>query len=196
MARIYYDELRAALSSNIFDTLTTESNESQREMESIDTFNHAGRKELTGENYDHFREQLAKMKEALSNRANLATNLNNSIREALTLLINYMESYQFLDSSRLEEYNTYRTNCINGINYLNTLLHQQNRTDYNIIYQNIETVKNTLSELDKIIAKVEGLDSVYQQAQQILTEAFYGIDYFNSRVSDIKPDGLYTYSIS
>ena len=106
MARIYCDELRAALSSNIFDMLLAEANESQREMESIDTFNNAGKNELTGEKYDHFREQLGTMKEALSNRVNLATNLNNSIQEALTLLINYMDNYQFLDSSKINEYNT------------------------------------------------------------------------------------------
>ena len=196
MARIYCDELRAALSSNIFDMLLAEANESQREMESIDTFNNAGKNELTGEKYDHFREQLGTMKEALSNRVNLATNLSNSIREALTLLINYLDNYQFLDSSKINEYNTYRTNCINSINYLNSLLQQQNRSDYNTIYQNIETVNSTLEQLDKIIAKVEGLDAVYQQAQQILSEAFSGIDPFKVKVSEIKPDGLYSYSIS
>ena len=156
MARIYADELSAALSSNIFDLFSSEVAESQRESEMITTFNDKSKTVLTGDQYDQFRIQMTTFNNAIVTRASLADKLSSSIRQALQLLLDYMEGYAYLDTSKLDEYNRQKVNCLNAINYLNTLLQQTNRNDYSIIQQNISLTQNTMNELDKIIAKVQG----------------------------------------
>ena len=195
MARIYADELKATLSSNIFDLFSSEISESQRESEMITTFNEKSKMILTGNQYDHFRTQLVSFNDAMTKRGVLADKMGTSIKQAIQLLLDYMEGYAYLDTSKLDEYNRQKVNCINSINYLNTLLQQTNRNDYSVIQENISLATSTMTELDKIIKKVEGLDAVYAQAEQILASAFSGIDPFKTAVSSIKPDGTYSYRL-
>jgi hypothetical protein len=196
MARVYYDELKATLSStNLLDLLNSESIESQKENEMLASFNETTKATLTGEQYERFRSQFAYMINVLSTRKALAESMGSGIKEAIELLLNYMEGYAYLDSSKISEYQNARTRCVNSINEMNSLLQQQNRNDYATLQKNIELANYTISELDKIITKVQGLEPVYAQAQQILANAFSGISQFQNKVSSINPDGVYTYEI-
>ena len=211
MAKVYYDELTAAMNSDIFDRLSADQQESRSLKDVISDFI-TGSSVLTGEQYDTYRSQLDTFNKTLDQRISLDENLSSSIKEALQLLISYMDGDLYLDSSKLNEYVYYRDICINSINKLYSMLNETYEVRYTgsdgktyvsqaPVYDSAE-VKNqiaeaekTLAELDRIITKVQGLDAVYAQAESILNSAFSGIAPFGSAVSSIKPDGLFSYRV-
>ena len=57
----------------------------------------------------------------------------------------------------------------------------------------IEQATQTLAELDRLITKIEGLEEVYNKANQILQEAFSELDGFKAGVESITPDTNFEY---
>ena len=212
MAKVYYDELTAAMASDIFDRLEADKRESQAVKEVLSTFISSSQTVLTGQQYNSYRSQLATFNNALDQRMNLDEALSTNIRSALQLLIDYMDGDLYLDSSKLEEYMYYRELCVNSIDKLNYMLNEMYEVRYtdsagrvqvtstpvydsNEVRQQITQAEEALTELDRVIVKVQGLDAVYAQAESILNSAFQGITPFGNAVTSIKPDGLFSYRV-
>ena len=208
MAKIYSDELKATLSSGTLDMFEKEESESKTLNDAINNFVTSNKDKLSGEQYDKFRSQFEKFSESLGKRMALAASLGAAIKEAIQLLVDYIGEDTCLDSSKLDEYKQERQTCANSIDTLKGMLSatqqvEQNgvmvtvsKYDSSEINQKIALAEQTLTELDRIIAKVEGLDAVYAKAEAILSGVFSQIDGFKSTVASITPSGLYSYSIA
>ena len=208
MAKIYSDELKATLSSGTLDMFDKEASESKTLNDAISNFVDNNKDKLSGEQYDNFRSQFEKYSEALAIRMALAASLGAAIKEAIQLLVDYIGEDTSLDSSKLDEYKQERQTCASSIETLKGMLNATHQVEkdgvmvtekkYNSaeVSQKIALAEETLAELDRIIAKVEGLDAVYAKAESILSGAFSQIDAFKSNVSSIKPGGIYSYSIA
>lgn len=211
MAKIYLDEIDAFLSSGTIDTLTIDSKESTNINEAIDSFVTGSNGKLIGNHWDTYRTKFDSFSKALQTRIAVANKLGAAISEALQLLKDYLGEDQMLDSSQLDEYKKQRQTCQNSIDNLNSMLTQttqvqytdasgqvQTRTeplyDANEIRSQIAVAQETLTELDRLITKIEGLDAVYNQAEGILKAAFGDIQTFQSEVEAIMPDPTYKYS--
>lgn len=212
MAKIYKDEISAALSSDIFDRLDADKQESTNLKGIVNGFISSSKANLTGDQYDTYRAQYELFNQALEQRIALADNLSSSIRQALQLLLDYLGEDLFLDTSKLDEYIFNRNKCQKSLDRLKVMLNETIETTYTgsdgrtytrsekkynsaEIQAQITLAEATLAELERIIKKVQGLDAVYAQAEGILNSAFSGISPFGSSVSAIKPDGIFSYQI-
>jgi len=195
MAKIYLEELQAAMSSDIFSRLETDKQEATAVKEKISSFVSTSKETLTGKIYDGYRTQFDTFCTTMDQRIALADNLSSSIKSALQLLIDYMEGDLYLDTARLNEYYNSRTICEKSIERLKQML---NNTAYdaNEVRKQISLAEETLAEIKRIIVKLEGLDAVYGQAESILNSAFSGISPFGSSVTAIKPSGIYSYRLT
>ena len=180
-------------------------------MKIVTNFISSSKASLTGDQYDNFRTQFGTIMNALEQRIALAEKLSSCIREALELLLNYLDGDLFLDTSKLDEYIYNRNKCQRSLDRLKVMLNETIETTYTVngqTYTRVEKKYNsaeiqaqitlaeaTLAELERIIKKVQGLDAVYAQAEGILNSAFSGISPFGSSVSAIKPDGIFSYQI-
>lgn len=210
MAKIYLDEIDAFLSSGTMDCLTADSKEGGTINEAILNFNDASRFQLEGNNWDQYRSKLASFNEAMQVRMSVASKLGAAIQEALKLLKDYLGDDLMLDSSKLDEYKRQKQNCRDSIDKLNAMLNettQVEQTDANgvkttvtvAVYDagdiraQISLAEETITELDRLITKIEGLDAVYQQAEAILQTAFSEVTAFQNQVSGIMPDATFSY---
>ena len=210
MAKVYLDEIDAYLSSSTTNTLTVDSTESSNIGEAIQSFVDGSKAQLDGVNWDNYRTKFAAFSQAMQTRMRLASKLATAIEEALRLLKDYLGEDQMLDSSQLEEYKLQRQSCQNSIDTLKGMLNAtrqvqytdangqtQTRTeplyDANEIRSQITLAEETLTELDRIIKKIEGLDAVYSQAESILQAAFSEVTTFKSEVESIVPDFTCSY---
>ena len=209
MAKVYLDEIDAFLASGTISTLTTDVSDGTSVNDALLNFVDLSGTQLEGVNWDKFRGKFGEFNTALQARINLAKKLEEAINEALTLLKEYLGDDQMLDSSKLEEYKKSRQTCQNSIDNLNAMLTETREVqveeggqtyitrttlyDSNEIRSQISLATDTLTELDRMIAKIEGLDEVYSRAEAILQSAFAGIDTFRSQVESIVPDATYSY---
>ena len=210
MAKVYLDEINAFLESSTLDTLTKDSEESGSSSNALESFVNGSSKELNGKQWETYRGSFASFNAALQARTALAQKLGEAISKALKLLQEYLGTDQMLDSSKLDEYKRQRQTCLNSIDKLNQMLTAtkqvevagENGTkklvsvamyDVSEVRAQITQANETLTELDRLIEKIEGLDEVYKQAEAILQEAFTGIDVFKNQVSGITPDRKVSY---
>lgn len=210
MAKVYLDEINAALSSDVFSSFSNDSSESKTLSSAIENFIDGSRATLVGSNWDQYRSKLVQYNAALLSRINYAAKLGEAIQEALQLLKDYLGDDAMLDSSKLDEYKRQRQICSNSIDSLNAMLNETvtvknvdssgNVTysqvaayDASEIRAQISLATETLKELDRLIEKIEGLDAVYSQAESILQDAFSCINTFGDSVGAIVPDSLFEY---
>ena len=210
MSKVYLDELNAALSFSTFSTLEQDSRDATSVGNSIKSFVDGSSTVLTGEQWDKVRSKLGVYDQALAARVEVAMHLSDAIKKALTLLKDYMSPYKCLDSSKLEEYKQERALCYQSKQNLEQMLTETVTVSYkksdgsigyttklaydsSYIKSQIFLAEQTLKELDKLIAKVEGLDAVYAEAEGILKSAFDEISTFKNKVTAITPSGKYSY---
>ena len=210
MAKVYLEEINAFLGSGTLDTLTIDSTEGNTINEALLDFCDLSSNQLVGVNWDNYRSKLSSFNKAMQTRMKLAKNLGDAIREALQLLKDYMGEDLMLDSSRLDEYRYQRQVCQKSIDTLNSMLSETTQIEYrdssgvtrvqtvplydaSEVREQISLAEETLTELDRIIDKIEGLDAVYHQAEAILQAAFSEISSFQSEVESILPDATFTY---
>ena len=210
MAKVYLDEIDAFLGSNTFDVLTNDSNNSKSINSSIDSFINGSKEQLVGVNWDGYRTKMGQYNEAFNSGMQIASKLGDAIKEALQLLKDYLGDDLMLDSSKLEYYRQQKTICENSIDTLKGMLSQTTTVEskdsngnsiqttqllYNTseINSKISLAEETLTELNRLINKIEGLDEVYNKADSILQEAFSGLESFGTSVTSITPDGRFEY---
>ena len=119
-----------------------------------------------------------------------------------------------LDYSKLEEIKLTRRQCSNTIDNIKRIMYatttvevfneetQENELQTVNLYNSneiaqfnarISELEEDIIELDKLIGKLEGLEAVYNQAQQILDDAFGEISEFNNKVGSIVPTAKVVY---
>ena len=192
MPKVYLSEINATLSSNIIPALETDSQESKNCETAVTGYINESPEKLKGDMWDKTREKMGIYNTSLKTRTELGTTLAEAIKKALTLLQDYMGEYQMLDTDQLPEYKKQRQICLDAIEQL-TAYAKDSKYNSAEIQAQIDQANEVLKELDKIIAKIEGLDPVYNEAMQILQEAFDKIPPFENGVKDIQPSGLYVY---
>lgn len=210
MAKVYLDEIDTFLASNTFDVLTNDSNNSKNINSSIDTFVNGSKDQLVGVNWDGYRSKMGQYNEAFNSGMQIASKMGDAIKEALQLLKDYLGDDLMLDSSKLEYYQKQKSICENSIETLRGMLTQTTTVegkdangnpvyttqllyDTGEINSKISLAQETLTELNRLITKIEGLDEVYNKAEAILQDAFSGIDSFGASVTSITPDGRFEY---
>ncbi len=212
MAKIYSDELEAAMSFTTFDTLNQDSTDATSTGDKLVDFIEQSGAELSGEQWEAVRAKMTEFQTALASRATVANHLGEAIQEALKMLKDYMAPYEMLDSSRLDEYKAARDEYEDAIETLTGMMGEMRLVSYpdpknegqyiegwehvydvNTIQAQIDATKAIIEELDKVIAKVEGLDEVYEEAEAMLEEAYQEVLQFQQQVSSITPSSKYVY---
>ena len=210
MAKIYLDEVDAYLSSGICNLVSNDKEEARTLTDNITNFIDSSKTKLQGNKWNEYRENFGKLNEALKTRMSLAMKLSTAIKEALELIKDYMGEDQMLDSSDLDEYKRQREICKNSIQTLNSMLNEKMEVEipdatgnmtkrmvpvYNSaeINTQLSLANETLTKLDRLITKIEGLDEIYNRAQQILQETFQNIEGFKNEVANITPDTTFQY---
>lgn len=211
MPKVYLDEIEAVLGSTTCSSLSTDSQEGKTVNETLDSYINGSKSTLKGEQWDKSRAKMQTFSDALKMRMELAQKLGEAIQEALKILKEYLGEDAMLDTSQLSEYQSQRQICQESINKLNSMLQEtepvqhtdangQTYVTYEHVYNTadvqakIKVAQETLTELDRIIEKINGLEAVYNKALGILQEAFAGISPFQSAVSSITPSGIYHYT--
>ena len=193
MPKVYLSEINATLNSNIIPALSTDSQEGQTTQTAVTSFLNDSPEKLKGDFWDKLRQKMeTSYNTALKTRVELAANLAEAIKKALTLLKDYLGEDEMLDTDKLPEYKKQRQICLDAIEQL-TEYAKDSRYNSAELQEQINQAKATLAELDRIIAKIEGLEPVYNEAMQIIQEAAAKISPFESAVKDIKPSGIFVY---
>ncbi len=210
MPKIYLDEIDAVLGSGTCSSLSTDSQESKTTKDALTSYISDSKSTLKGEQWDKSRAKMEAFSEALQTRIALAESLMEAIKKALTLLKDYLGEDSMLDTEQLPEYQKQREICVSSIEKLNAMLTEtrqvphtdaEGKTYYTTesvydsatIQAQIDQAKQVLTELDRIIKKIEGLEAVYNEAMAILEEAFAGVQPFSGQVTAITPSGIFTY---
>lgn len=211
--KIYSDELNAAMSFTTFDDLATDGSEATTMAHNLTEFITNSSSKLQGEQWNAAYNKLAEYNELLNKRITLANSLGAAIKEALTLLINYMEDYPSLDYSKYDEIVRTKKDCERTISNIRSIMYAYDWID--TVNDEGETIKKkvprytsaqiaefdariteleaSVEELKELIAKLDGLAEVYNKAQGILDEAFSQIESLSGEVNAIKPTPRYTY---
>lgn len=192
MPKVYLSEINATLSSNIIPTLTNDSQESKTTETSVTGYINDSAEKLKGEFWDKTREKMEIYNTSLKTRTTLGAELAEAIKKALTLLKDYLGEDQMLDTDKLPEYKEQRQICLDAIEQLTAYANDPKYNSSELQAQ-INQAKEVLKELDRIIAKIEGLEPVYNEAMQILQDAMAKITPFENAVKEIKPSGTYVY---
>ncbi len=212
MAKIYSDELDAALAFTTFDTLGQDSRDAASTGNQLVDFIEQSGAELSGEQWDAVRAKMAEFQNALGARATCAQHLGEAIQKALTMLKDYMAPDEMLDSSKLDEYKAAKKQCEDSIESLKGMLNEMKQVSYpdpdnegeykttwvpmydaDTINAQIAVASATLQELDRIIKKVEGLDDVYKEAEALMEAAYQEVLEVSSKIASITPSSKYVY---
>ncbi len=210
MAKVYLDEIEALLGSTTFNTLSVDSQEATSVSDAITDFVSGSKAQLIGDSWDNYRNKLETINEAMKARIALAKELGEAIQKALQLLKDYLGDDLYLDSDKLDAFKSQKQYCENSIAKLNSMLSETTSVTYQdtdgttkvksvALYDTAEiraqiaTAEETLQELNRLIAKIEGLDAVYAQAEAILQAAFSGVDGFKNQVAGFMPDKTVSY---
>jgi DNA repair ATPase RecN len=191
MAKLYLDELEAALSFQGLKNLTTDVSDSEKMISTLDEFISTSGEYLSGEPWDSVRTKVETYKKAMESRKKIAGELHSSIEEGLKLLISYMGEYQMLDSAQLNDCLNKKAECEKTISSLRSRLN--NSADSSSIRNQIATAESILEDLKKIIEKLEGLDAECSKALGIFESGNAGVSAFSSE-AQIQSSGKYVYN--
>ncbi len=191
MAKLYLDELEAALSFQGLKNLTTDVADADKMISTLDGFISGSTEYLSGDPWNGVRTKVESYKKAMESRKKIAGELHSSIEEGLKMLISYMGEYQMLDSSQLNDCITKRNECESTISSLRSKL--STATNTASIRNQISAAESILEDLNKIIEKLEGLDGVYNKAMGIFESGNAGVSAFSSEAK-IQSSGKYVYN--
>lgn len=163
---------------------------------------------LQGEQWDVVRNKLANYNSLFVMRSNVADSLLVAIEEAIKKVKDYLGEDLYLDSSKLEELRMLKRRCEENISNLKLLVDSQvlktvllaNGTETEkLVYvydearrnefkaQINEMENNVLPEVNRLIKKTEGLETVYSDAKALIMSVFENIEQFNEAVIALVP---------
>ena len=210
MPKIYLDEVEATNSSTLVSTLKNDSTDSANVNNAVALFVDSKDK-LSGPQWDKVRSKFAEYSNALDKRTAVAEKLNDAIKAALNLLIEYLGDDLMLDSSMLGEYESQKRTCQNSIDKLHAMLDEmetvtitdsngkktevtRHKYDQSTIKAQISSAEAVLAELQRLIDKINGLEAIYEQAVSILEPVFSEITEYGNIVSAITPSSKVVYN--
>ena len=203
MSAIYLTELTDALGCSAMGGLTADGTESGNIKGVIDEF--VADPRLQGSAWDSVRAKLSEFSAAFEARMNLVSNLSAAINEALNLLIEYMGEDKYLNPEDLE---TIRATCesskttlatIGGLLASTTVYTDPETGEESSVYvvadqgtrdalaAKMGELSEAIPEMERLIAKLEQFQEVYDKAVAILDAAFAEVDAFGTMVADIIP---------
>lgn len=199
MSAIKLNELQMMAKGSTFFELANESKESKNLQDDLSSFISNSNGKLEGQYWPIIEDKLNEFSTVINKRDEVAKLLSDSIQKALNMLIDYFgDDYTSLDYSQLDVIqgliNKYNSE-ISGIQML--LNNSQNIDDIrtrNILLGRLEIFKNKVRELEKIANKIEGFKKVYNDAMNILQDAFKEVDEFAKMVNSITPNEEVIYS--
>ncbi len=208
MAKVYLDEITAALSFSTFDTLSSDITDATSVDKAITSFTDNSSTILIGDVWDEARGKLEQFQTALTQRMNAASILGDAIKQALTLLNDYMEGYEYMDYTELPQLEATFAQLEASIANLESqiITYERVTTDkgnnsadtVEVFHQDIQDQVNSLKKekekLEQYITKVKGFEAVYNQAIAILDGAMAEISKFASIVDSITPSQKYYYT--
>ena len=210
--KISLSELRAASSFNENGNLQTESGNALTLQNSIQSFV-ANKKTLIGAGWESVFNSLSQYDEALAKRFEIAGSIFVAIRVALNKLIEYIGDYEVLDTSKAEEIANNIKDCEKIISSLEDAIARKKtinvydeetgdiKSSYEVDYysdsekeefsERIKKIRQIIdNDLQPLLDKINGLESVYLEAEGILAEAFSGLDDFENYVNGLQPHSI------
>lgn len=163
---------------------------------------------LQGEQWDVVRNKLANYNSLFVMRSNVADSLLVAIEGAIKKVKDYLGEDLYLDSSKLEELRILKRRCEENISNLKLLVDSQvlktvllaNGTEtekwvyvYDEAHRNEfksqinEMENNVLPEVNRLIKKTEGLETVYSDAKALIMSVYENIEQFNEAVIALVP---------
>jgi hypothetical protein len=212
--QVYADELIAFKNSSICSSLKNDSKESGNVESTISEFVTMAKGRLIGSGWDNVSAKLNEFQSVLLKRIEVANSLSDSIESAINLILDYMGEYPFLDCSQLDEIKDNKKQCEANIEIIKKAMYAtktESVYDSNIegykqvtvnVYSSseieefqrcIDKLEESISEIQKLINKLEGLGDIYKQAEGILEGAFSQVNSFGSLVSKTVPNNKVVY---
>ena len=215
------DEINEALGSAIFDQLSTDSNEAKDMATMFGDFVSTSGGKLSGPGWESVNAKMTEFQTALSDRMKLATEFGDAIKAALELCQNFLqedpavESLDAQDLTDIEEAMRQAESDIAEITGYMNKTHQveikdadgnptgEYRTEY--VYDDtfrsncqkkIDELNESIRYAKKLIAKIEKMDSVYNEAMSMLEEAYSAVRDYGSTIRSLNPSGRFVYNKS
>ena len=199
MSAIKLNELQMMAKGSTFFELANESKESKNLQDDLSSFISNSNGKLEGQYWPIIEDKLNEFSTVINKRDEVAKLLSDSIQKALNMLIDYFgDDYTSLDYSQLEVIQGLINKYNSEISGIQMLLNNSQSIDdirtRNILLGRLEIFKNKVRELEKIANKIEGFKKVYNDAMNILQDAFKEVDEFAKMVNSITPNEEVIYS--
>lgn len=203
---IQKDMLNSLLTSSSLEKISNDGQAVNTTKTLLESFN--SNKTLEGEEWKLVSRKLSDYNLLFSSRSKVAKHMYTAINSAVKMLLDYLDNDSYLDPSKLEELRETKRRCEEAILNLETLINSKTtetvtldngttstKTVYiysesqrNEFRRKINEMKNNvISEINRLIEKIEGLEAVYNEALALLAEAYDDIKNFNNKVVNLVP---------
>lgn len=203
---VHMDDLSTTMNSASYKTINNDSSKVYGASTPIQVFM-SDTSVLKGEQWNKVRNKMGEYNDLLNQRGEVAGFISEKIAEAIQLLTDYLGEDEWLDMSKLDEMKERKrriekeiANLESSIDstktvyYTNALGKTVSRQEY--VYSaseratmriKINTLREELQELNRLIEKTKGLKEVYEQAMQIIKVALAEAQRYNQSVNSITP---------
>ena len=203
---VHMDDLSTTMNAASYKTINNDSSKVYGASTSIQVFM-SDTSVLKGEQWNKVRNKMGEYNDLLNQRGEVAGFISEKIAEAIQLLTDYLGEDEWLDMSKLDEMKERKrriekeiANLESSIDstktvyYTNALGKTVSRQEY--VYSaseratmriKINTLREELQELNRLIEKTKGLKEVYEQAMQIIKVALAEAQRYNQSVNSITP---------
>lgn len=203
---VHIDDLSTTMNATSYKTINNDSSKVYGASTSIQGFM-SDTTVLKGDQWNRVRNKMGEYNALLNERGEVAGFISEKIAEAIQLLADYLGEDEWLDMSKLDEMKESKRRCEKEIAsleasidskktvyYTNALGKTVSRQEY--VYSaserasmraKINTLREELQELNRLIEKTEGLKEVYEQAMQIVKVALAEAQRYNQSVNSITP---------
>lgn len=181
--------------NNMIDNINEVISKNEKILSSINNFIFTSNKTLIGKGYDSIRNKMNLYCDALIKQNKLFNILLNNVTCADNYLINYMQEYDELDDSKIEEFQMVISNLNKAINEirsnissLNSESISQNDTDIGLISRlngNLETYEEEYKINKKILETLNGLSSADNEASNYINDVIEDISKYKNAINDI-----------
>ncbi|MGM9877424.1 MAG: hypothetical protein ACI33S_02125, partial [Bacilli bacterium] len=204
--KVYKSEVESALSGGLHANFASEIESAKSTKTQIDNFASAIGSSLKGEAWNKVKNNLNNYSNLMDERIDSANTLEEAMKEALTLVLEYMEDYDELDDSKLPEIRDILEKIKEEIENANMVINKtvvQEETDENgkvkkyTRYMYSQESRNKAREyivwaeeeiikIEKEIVKLEGLAEIMRRALDIVNAALMSVyESYGKQISDI-----------
>lgn len=145
-------------------------------------------------------DKLSEFSSALGKASLAGTELSDSIDKVITLVVEFVgDEYESLDCSKLDEIKQDRIQLNGELSSLRQQIRNLEKMesgseeDVPIDYSRLYQLESQISELDKLIDKLEQLKIIEEKALKTLEEAYGKLQSVSQSISEIKPGHTMSY---